>query len=45
MQGKNMGHICPIGRSQVKGSPDEGVGPYICRIFSEVHRIHAKYIA
>ena len=30
--------------SDIKGSPDEVVGPYICRIFSEVRRIHAKYI-
>ena len=29
----------------IKGSPDEFVGPYICRIFLEVRRIHAKYIA
>ena len=29
----------------IKGSPDEVVGPYRCRIFSEVRRIHAKYIA
>ena len=29
----------------LKECPDEVVGPYICRIFSEVRRIHAKYIA
>ena len=29
----------------VKGSPDKVVGPYRCRIFSEVRRINAIYIA